>query len=243
MILAGWPFLRRCGQVGCRIFSVFTNALYMLESSCYIHTPHGVMRCMSTLNEYPSCLNELAGATPREKAACMRSLLPSIEAALSSCQTLKDIWVVLENRGLGTAYRAFPMTVWRPRRSKKATAPRSWDYGSAPQKPGQQTDPLNVEGRDPLENLKRLEENRPSFHWRGTNLPSAGRWLSAVARGINERSEVGNQYACFGRARIECGTSRHDSSHKIRCGRENSAIGGRRDQTYLVHACRIPLSS
>src|SRR5205807_3038500 len=53
---------------------------------------------MSTLNEYRACLNDLAAATPRKKAALIRSLLPSIEAALSSGQTLKDIWVALEKR-------------------------------------------------------------------------------------------------------------------------------------------------
>lgn len=126
---------------------------------------------MSTLNEYRTCLNELAAATPRKKAALIRSLLPSIEAALSSGPTLKDIWVALEKKGLGMAYRVFQMTVWRARRSKKTTAPRDWEKVnvSSPQELLQQGDPLNAEGCDPLANLKRLEENRPGFHWRGTN--------------------------------------------------------------------------
>src|SRR5437667_5432656 len=81
---------------------------------------------MSTLNEYRACLNDLAAATPIKKAALIRSLLPSIEAALSSGQTLKDIWVALEKKGLAMAYRVFQMTVWRARRSKKTTAPRDW---------------------------------------------------------------------------------------------------------------------
>ena len=126
---------------------------------------------MSTLNEYRACLRELAAATPRKKAALIRSLLPGIEAALVSGQTLKDIWAALENKGLGMAYRVFQMTVWRARRSKKRTAPRDWEKVdvSSPQEPLQQSEPLNVEGRDPLENLRRLEENRPGFHWPGTN--------------------------------------------------------------------------
>jgi hypothetical protein len=126
---------------------------------------------MSTLNEYRTCLSELATATPRKKAALIRSLLPSIEAALSSGQTLKDIWRALENKGLGMAYRVFQMTVWRARRSKKTTAPRDWEKvnDASPQQPMQQSEPLSVEGRDPLANLRRLEENRPGFHWRGTN--------------------------------------------------------------------------
>jgi hypothetical protein len=126
---------------------------------------------MSTLNEYRSCLNELAAAMPRKKAALIRSLLPSIEAALISGQTLKDIWVALENKGLGMAYRVFQMTVWRARRSKKTTAPGDWEKVnvSSPQEPEQQCEPLNVGDRDPLANLRRLEEHRPGFHWRGTN--------------------------------------------------------------------------
>ena len=126
---------------------------------------------MSTLNEYRSCLNELAAATPWKKAALIRSLLPSIEAALYSGQTLKDIWTALENKGLGMAYRVFQMTVWRARKSKKTTAPSSWgkNSGSSECEQLQQRDVLKSDGHDPLANLKRLEENRPGFHWRGTN--------------------------------------------------------------------------
>jgi hypothetical protein len=101
---------------------------------------------MSTLNEFRSCLNELAAATPRKKAALIRSLLPSIEAALSSGQTLKDIWTTLEKKGLGMAYRVFQMTVWRARRNKKATAPRDWEKVnvSSLQEPLQQSEPLPI---------------------------------------------------------------------------------------------------
>ena len=69
------------------------------------------------------------------------------------------------------AYRVFQMTVWRARMSKKTTAAHDWEKVnvSSLQEPLQQSDPLNVEGRDPLANLRRLEENRPGFHWRGTN--------------------------------------------------------------------------
>jgi hypothetical protein len=123
------------------------------------------------LKDYRSSLEQLAATTPKKKAALIRSLLPSIEAALYSGQTLKDIWVALQNKGLGMGYRVFQMTVWRARKSKKATAPRSWEKlnGSSQQEPLQQGDVFDSEGRDPLANLKRLEEKRPGFHWRGTN--------------------------------------------------------------------------
>lgn len=156
--------------VKCREFRSFF-ALYTLKLACYMHTPYRATCHMSTLNEYRTCLNELAAATPRKKAALIRSLLPSIEAARNSGQTLKDIWTALENKGLGMAYRVFQMTVWRARRSKKTTAPRDWEKVnvSSLQELLQQNEPLNAEGRDPLANLRRLEENRPGFHWRGTN--------------------------------------------------------------------------
>src|SRR5436309_14999625 len=112
---------------------------------------------MSTLHDYRPCLNDLAAATPRKKAALIRSLLPIIEAALISGQTLKDIWVALEKKGLGMAYRVFQMTDWRARRSKKTTAPRDWGKVnlSSPQDPPQQGEPFNVQGRDQVAKLRR----------------------------------------------------------------------------------------
>ena len=82
--------------------------------------------------DYRPCLEKLAGAPPKRKAALIRSLLPGIEAALHSGQSLKDIWEALGNEGL------------------------------------QEAKVKTVEGRDPFANLRRLEEDRPGFHWRGT---------------------------------------------------------------------------
>ena len=50
--------------------------------------------------DYRLCLEKLAGDPPRRKAALIRSLLPGIEAALHSGQSLKDIWEALGNEGL-----------------------------------------------------------------------------------------------------------------------------------------------
>src|SRR5437879_13878078 len=98
---------------------------------------------MSTLNEYRACLNDLAAATPRKKAAIIRSLLPSIEAALGTGQTLKDIWVALEKKGLAMAYRDSQMTVGRARRRKKTPAPRVWETStdSSPPEPHEPSKP------------------------------------------------------------------------------------------------------
>ncbi len=123
---------------------------------------------MSTQKDYRRCLEQLAATPPKRKAALIRSLLPGIEAALTSGQTLKDIWEALETEGLKVSYHTFHMAVWRAKR--KRTAPDGW---------GKQDKPSGAEGlqeakvetvgeRDPLANLRRLEEDRPGFHWRGT---------------------------------------------------------------------------
>jgi hypothetical protein len=123
---------------------------------------------MSTQKDYRRCLEQLAASPPKRKAALIRSLLPGIEAALTSGQTLKDIWEALENEGLKVSYHTFHMAVWRARR--KRTAASGWekqDRTSEPQGLGQ-AGVEAVQERDPLANLKRLEENRPGFQWRGT---------------------------------------------------------------------------
>jgi hypothetical protein len=123
---------------------------------------------MSTQKDYRRCLEKLAAAPPKRKAALIRSLLPGIEAALNSGQSLKDIWEALETEGLQVSYHTFHMAVWRARR--KPTATSSWgkrDKTSEPQVLGQ-AGVEAVEERDPLANLRRLEENRPGFQWRGT---------------------------------------------------------------------------
>ena len=120
--------------------------------------------------DYRPCLEKLAGAPPKRKAALIRSLLPGIEAALHSGQSLKDIWEALGNEGLQMTYHVFHMTVWRARKTRNPTATCSWgkrDKPLDPQEP-QGTKVEAVEERDPFANLKRLEENRPGFHWRGT---------------------------------------------------------------------------
>ena len=68
---------------------------------------------MSTQNNYRRCLEQLAAAPPKRKAALIRSLLPGIEAAVNSGQSLKDIWEALETEGLQVSYHTFHMAVWR----------------------------------------------------------------------------------------------------------------------------------
>jgi hypothetical protein len=73
------------------------------------------------------------------------------------------------------------MVVWRARR--KRTAPSSQGKQPKPSEAKALRETEAVEERDPLANLKRLEEgNRPGFHWRskqdlktmvhGSNVPT-----------------------------------------------------------------------
>ena len=120
--------------------------------------------------DYRLCLEKLAGTPPKRKAALIRSLLPEIEAALQSGQTFKAIWETLGNEGLQMSYQVFHMTVWRARKTRKPTATTNVGKQEKPSESQglQEARVETVEERDPLANLKRLEENRPGFHWRGT---------------------------------------------------------------------------
>ena len=120
--------------------------------------------------DYRPCLEKLASTPPKRKAALIRSLLPGIEAALHAGQTFKDIWETLGTEGMQMSYHVFHMTVWRARKARKPTATSSERKRDKPSESQgvQEAKVEKVEGRDPLANLKRLEEDRPGFHWRGT---------------------------------------------------------------------------
>ena len=119
---------------------------------------------------YRQCLDKLAGDAPERKAALIRSLLPGIEAAVNSGQSFKKIWEALASEGLQMSYHSFHKAVWRARRKRKLTA----DSNRGKQNKASEAQGLieakaeTVGERDPLANLRRLEEDRPGFHWRGT---------------------------------------------------------------------------
>jgi len=140
---------------------------------------------MSILKDYRSSIKELTATAPKKKAALTRSLLFTIEAALRSGQTLKDISVTLRNQGFNMGYHVFHMTLCRARRSKAGTAPGGWEKGTKPsdsQHAGDNDVPT-LEARDPLVNLKRLEANRPGFHWHATSR------RIAPAKGMEESND------------------------------------------------------
>jgi len=140
--------------------------------------------------DYRHCLDELAGAVPKRKAALIRSLLPGIEAALNSGQSLKDIWEALGNEGLQMSYHGFHKAVWRAERKRKPTAASGWGKQDKPSEAQglRETKEDTVEGRDPFANLRRLEpENRPGFHWRGT------RNVKTSAHGMEDSNDKNKQ--------------------------------------------------
>ena len=125
---------------------------------------------MSMLKDCRSSIEELTARTPKKKAALIRSLLPAIEAALRSGQTLKDIWSTLDKQGLNIGYHVFQMTLWRARRSNAAAAPGG-GKNSSPSQPPSHGDLAATEADDLLANLRRMEANRPGFHWQATKTP------------------------------------------------------------------------
>ena len=104
--------------------------------------------------------------------ALLHCLLPDIERTLRSGKRLNEVWQRLSEDGLDISRETFCRLVRRARKKNRPTAaPGGWGKDNMPsdsQHPPDGDVPT-VEARDPLANLKRLEENRPGFHWRGTN--------------------------------------------------------------------------
>jgi len=109
---------------------------------------------MSTQKHYRRCLERLAADPPKRRVAIIRTLLPEIEAAVTSGQNLKDIWEALQSEGLQVSYHTFYMVVWRAKR--EPTAPSSWGKQHSSSEPeGLQGAKMDTAaGRDPLANLK-----------------------------------------------------------------------------------------
>jgi len=123
--------------------------------------------------DYLLCLEKLAAAPPQRKAPLVRVLLPQIEALLDAGHSLKAIWRALSEEGLGMSYGVFHMTVWRARKGNRPTAAMNRERTLAPGELSELREtvaPVPME-RDPLANLRLLEENRPGFHWRTASNP------------------------------------------------------------------------
>jgi hypothetical protein len=132
-----------------------------------LYIEHDV-RSVLVSNDYRGCLEQLAEKPPNRIGVIVRAILPGIEAAMNAGQSLKDVWQALEAEGLKVSYNVFHVCVWRARR--KPTAAQvcgKRDRTSSPTETTR-TNAHGIEERDPLANLKRLEENRLEFRWRGT---------------------------------------------------------------------------
>ena len=133
----------------------------------YVQQHEKVCQCKKTT---ATCLDKLAGTSPKRKAALIRSLLPGIEAAVNSGQSLKNIWEALGKRRSANELPQFSQGSMARQKRRKPTAASNWGKQDKPSEAQAlpETKVEAVEGRDPFANLKRLEENRPGFHWRGT---------------------------------------------------------------------------
>ena len=138
---------------------------------------------------YGQCLDKLAGDAPERKAALIRSLLPGIEAAVNSGQSLKKIWEALASEGLQMSYHSFHKAVWRARRMRKPTAASNGgkqDKSSEAQEL-RKGEAETVGERDPLANIRRLEEDRPGFHRRGTQSSKTSEHATEDSNDKNKR--------------------------------------------------------
>jgi hypothetical protein len=118
---------------------------------------------------YRQTLEKLAEEPPTTKTALLRSLLPQIQVALRSGKTLKQIWQRLSEDGLDISCETFCRLIRRAQAKPRASAAPSGKSPEAPAAPIQTTE--SGVPRDPFANLKRLEANRPGFHWRASKTP------------------------------------------------------------------------
>ena len=156
--------------------------LYFPTTWCYMYSS---IADLSMKKDYQRCLDKLASTAPETKSALIRTLLPGIEAALNSGKRLKAIWEALQEEGLQMSYHSFHKTVSRSRKVKKPTATSSWGKQSKASEAQalREKHVETVEERDPLANLKLLEENRPGFHWR------SAKSLNALVHGTEDSND------------------------------------------------------
>lgn len=116
---------------------------------------------------YRQTLEKLAEEPPTTKTALLRLLLPQIQVVLRSGKTLKQVWQRLSEDGLDMSCETFCRLIRRAKaRSSAAPSGKSVEEPAA----SAQATESSV-ARDPFANLKRLEANRPGFHWRATKTP------------------------------------------------------------------------
>ncbi len=128
----------------------------------YIYTSNADVNTKSL----PPRLGETRRRTAQHENRTDAALLSEIEAALASGKTWKQVWQCLADDGLDISYETFRKVLQRVRKKARISATPSGKSRELPDLRPQET--AHGVARDPLENLKRLEENRPGFHWRAT---------------------------------------------------------------------------
>lgn len=118
---------------------------------------------------YRQTLEKLAEEPPTTKTALLRFLLPQIQIALRSGKTLKQVWQRLSEDGLDISCETFCRLIRRARTKPRPSAAPGGKSADETAASTQVTESSVV--RDPFENLKRLEANRPGFHWQATKTP------------------------------------------------------------------------
>ena len=121
---------------------------------------------MSTSNRFRATLEKILSTSPTRKTATVYKLLPQIEVALASGWTRKELWESLTNDGLDVKYKTFTAIIRRARKKPRTAAPLCGKNDELPKLDGH--DATRGLEHDPLINLRRLEANRPGFHWHAT---------------------------------------------------------------------------
>ena len=133
-----------------------------------IYTQH---MTKSTPNLYRRTLEKLSEEPPTTLTALLNCLLPDIERALRSGKRLNEVWQRLSDDGLDISRETFCRLVRRARKKRPTAAPgglgKDIRPSDSPYPPDREVSTL--EARDPYANLKRLEANRPGFHWCATS--------------------------------------------------------------------------
>jgi hypothetical protein len=138
-----------------------------------MYTP---VMAMSISNRCRATLEKILTTSPNRKTATLYKLLPQIEVALASGWTRKELWETLTNDGLDVKYKTFTAIIRRARKKPHTAAPLSgksneWKSDELPKL--ESHDAADGLEHDPLINLRRLEANRPGFHWHATPRRSA----------------------------------------------------------------------
>jgi hypothetical protein len=141
---------------------------------------------LSAPTRYRNTLEKLATEPPSTKTALLRDLLPQIELVLASGKTRKQVWQRLTQEGLDITFETFCRLLSRVRiKRPHITAalggknPVLWNKEA--------TQSVAGAAHDPLANLRRVEQSRPGFHFRGTE------HLDVLVHGKREPREEGSR--------------------------------------------------